>query len=85
VATDVTYYALVSAGRTAQTPSGLARRKNGLHGRVDEALYRDLTWQPDSSIIEWEYGDVGAEIVEISEAAAQRLMARFRVLWAEQA
>jgi hypothetical protein len=84
VAADVTYYALVSEGRTAQTPSGLARRRNEAAGRVDETLRRDLTWQPDSAIIEWEYGEVGADLAEISEAAAQRLIARFRVLWADQ-
>jgi hypothetical protein len=85
VADDVTYYALVSAGRSAQTPSGLARRRNGPAGRVDETLSRDLTWQPNSAIIEWEYGEVGADLVEISEAAAQRLVARFTVLWADPA
>lgn len=81
---DVTYYALVSEGRTAQTPSGLARRRNEAAGPVDETLRRDLTWQPDPAIIEWEYGEAGADLAEISEAAAQRLIARFRVLWADQ-
>jgi hypothetical protein len=81
---EVRYYALVSDGRTGQTPSGLARRRDEPAGRVDEALRRDLTWQPDSAIIEWEYGEVGADLVEISESVAQRLIARFRVLWADQ-
>jgi hypothetical protein len=80
---DVTYYALVSAGRSVQTPSGVARRRRDVAGRVDETLRRDLTWQPDSAIIEWEHGEVGADIVEISDAAAQRLIARFQVLWAD--
>jgi hypothetical protein len=48
---------------------------------VDEALRRDFTWEPDSAIVEWEYGEVGADLVEISEAAANRLIAGFRVLW----
>jgi hypothetical protein len=81
---DVTYYALIGAGRSAHTPSGIARRRNEVKGRVDEALRRDLTWEPDSALIEWEYGEVGPDVVEISDAAAQRLIARFRVLWAEQ-
>lgn len=85
MAENVRYYALVSEGRTAQTPSGLARRRDEGAGRVDETLRRDLTWQPDSAIIEWEYGEVGADLVEISDSAAQRLIARFRVLWADQA
>lgn len=85
MAENVRYYALVSEGRTAQTPSGLARRRDEAAGRVDETLRRDLTWQPDSAIIEWEYGEVGADLVEISDSAAQRLISRFRVLWADQA
>lgn len=81
---DVRYYAIVGAGRTAQTPSGLARRTITADGPVDEALRRDLTWQPDSAIIEWEYGEVGANLVEVSETEAGRLIARFEAAWAEQ-
>jgi hypothetical protein len=78
---EVSYYAIVGAGRTAQAPSGLARRRPAPAGPVDEALRRDLTWEPDSVIVEWEYGEVGADLVEISQAAAERLIAGFRVLW----
>jgi hypothetical protein len=81
VADDVRYYAIVGAGRTVQTPSGLARRRSGAAGPVDEALRRDFIWEPDSAIVEWEYGGVGADMVEISEASANRLMAAFRVMW----
>jgi hypothetical protein len=79
---DIAYYAIVGAGRTAQAPSGLARRRYaGPDGRipVDEALRRELTW--DSAIVEWEFGAVGADLVEISEAVAARLAAGWRVLW----
>lgn len=84
MAGDISYYAIVGAGRTAQAPSGLARRRYaGPDGDVpvDEALRRELTWEPDSAIVEWEYGEVGANLVEISEAAAARLVAGWRVLW----
>jgi hypothetical protein len=81
---EVKYYAIVSSGRTAQTPSGIARRRLDAAGPLDEALRRDLTWQPDAAIVEWEYGDVGAELVEISEAEAERLIERFREKWGEQ-
>jgi hypothetical protein len=85
---EVTYYAIAGSGRTAQAPSGLARRRYELTGLgdevpVDEALRRDLTWEPDAAIVEWEYGEVGADLVEISAAAAERLVAGFRVLWAD--
>jgi hypothetical protein len=84
VAGDISYYAIVGAGRTAQAPSGLARRRYaGPDGDImlDEALRRELTWEPDSAIVEWEYGAVGADLVRISEAAAARLVAGWRVLW----
>lgn len=83
MAAEVSYYAIVGVGRTVQYPSGIARRRPSPDGPVDEALRRDLTWQPDSAIVEWEYGDVGAELVEISEAEAAELMERFRAEWGE--
>ncbi len=81
MADEVRYYAIVGSGRTPQTPSGLARRRSAAAGPVDEALRRDLTWEPDAAIVEWEYGEVGADLVEISEAGASRLIAGFRVMW----
>ena len=81
MADDVRYFAIVGAGRTMQTPSGLARRRSAAAGPVDEALRWDFRWEPDSAIIEWEYGEVGDDLLEISEAAANRLMAAFRVMW----
>ncbi len=77
-----TYYSVIGYGRTEQDPSGLVRRKSGPSGTVDEALQRDLTWVPSSAIAQWEYGDVGAELVEISEEEAEALIERFRQKWA---
>jgi hypothetical protein len=81
VGDPVRYYAIVGAGRTPQNPSGLARRTLSADGQVDEALRRDLTWQRDAAIIEWEHGDAGADLVEISEAEAQALVEGFREKW----
>ena len=78
---EVKYYAIVGSGRTIQNPSGIARRTFHVDGPIDEALRRDLTWERDSAIVEWEYGDVGADLVEISEAEAEQLIDRFRVKW----
>jgi hypothetical protein len=78
---SVKYYAIVGSGRTVRNPSGIARRTFGTDGPVDEALRRDLTWQRDAAIIEWEHGDVGPELVEISEAEALVLVERFRERW----
>jgi len=81
MAGEVTYFAIVGAGRSAQTPSRLARRRYAAVGPVDETLRRDLTWKPDSAIVQWEYGEVGADLIEISEADADRLVAMFRLAW----
>jgi hypothetical protein len=84
MADEVSYYAIVGAGRTVQAPSGLARRRYAGTGPVDEALRRDLSWAPDSAIVEWEYGEVGADLVEIGQATADGLIAGFRVMWGEE-
>ena len=78
---EVKYYAIVSSGRTAENPSGIARRRFGADGPIDEALRRNLTWERDSAIVEWEYGDVGANLVEISAAQADVLINQFREKW----
>ncbi len=70
------------AAQCSSRPESLAA-SHSADGPVDEALRRDLTWQPDSAIVEWEYGDVGAELVEISEAEAVELIERFRAEWGE--
>jgi hypothetical protein len=79
------YYAIVGSDRTRQNPSGIARRRFLSDGEIDEALRRDLTWQPDAAIVEWEQGDVGAELVEVSEDEAERLIERFREKWSKEA
>ena len=84
MADEVSYYAIVGAGRTVQAPSGLARRRYEATGPVDEALRRDLTWAPDSAIVEWEYGEVGADLVEISQTTADQLIAGFQAMWGEE-
>jgi hypothetical protein len=84
MADEVSYYAIVGAGRTVQAPSGLARRRYAGTGPVDEALRRDLTWAPDSAIVEWEYGEVGADLVEIGQGTADQLIEGFRVMWGEE-
>ncbi len=82
---EIQYYAIVTADRTVAAPAGLARRTFAAEGPVDETLRRDLTWQPDSAIVEWEYGDVGDELVKVSVADAEQLAETFRARWREPA
>jgi hypothetical protein len=78
---EVQYYAIVTAGRSSRTPSGLARRTYEPDGPIDETLRRDLSWMPDSAIVEWEYGDLGSELIKISERDAAHLQETFRARW----
>ena len=38
----------------------------------------------DAAIIEWEQGDAGADLVQVSEADAQELIERFREKWGRE-
>ena len=75
------YYAISGIGDSPAEPSGLVRRTFTEEGRLDEALRKDLTWERDTAVIEWEYGNLVGELSEISEAEAQALIERFREKW----
>jgi len=78
------YYAITGVGDSPTEPAGLARRTFTEEGRLDEALRKNLTWERDTAIIEWEYGNLVGELTEISEAEAQALIERFREKWGAQ-
>lgn len=78
---EVQYYAMVLAGRGSKRPSGLARRTYAPDGPVDETLRRAGHWMADSAIVEWEYGDLGAELFKVSERDAAQLEESFRSRW----
>jgi hypothetical protein len=78
---EIQYYAMAAAGPGSRAPSGLARRIYEPDGPVDESLGRDLSWAPDSAIVEWEYGDLGAELIKITEDDAAHLRETFRAGW----
>ena len=85
MAAQVQYYAIVTVSRSMRAASGLARRTFAPEGPLDETLRQDMSWQPDSVIVEWEYGDVGAELVRVSEDEAARLTESFQARWRESA
>ena len=74
---QVQYYVIV-AGHGSRAASGVARRRYGQAGAIDETLGRDLSWREDSAIVEWEYGDLDAELIKISEPEAENLTQAFR-------
>jgi hypothetical protein len=78
----VSYYSIIGVGRSAEDPSGLARRTYTGVARVDESLRRDLTWGPTTAVTDWEYGNLPGELVEINAGEAEALVERFREKWA---
>ena len=74
---EVQYYVIVGS-RGSRAATGLARRTYDDAGPVDESLSPDLTWCLDSAIVEWEYGDLGAELIKIGEQEAENLTQAFR-------
>jgi hypothetical protein len=83
---EIQYYAIIAIEPgQARMPSGLARRIYEPEGPVDQTLCRDLSWMADSAIVEWEYGDLGAELIKISEDEAARLRDAFRTRWGRPA
>ena len=81
---QVVYYAITGVGRNPTEPSGLVRRRVTEAGRIDEALRRDMTWERDTAIIEWEYGNLIGTLTEISDVEAQGLIERFREKWGDE-
>jgi hypothetical protein len=82
---NTVYFAILRVGDTLAQPSGLARRTATPQGRLDETFRRDFTWKRDSAIYEWECGEeMGADLVEISEAEAWAVVERFREKWGQE-
>ena len=81
---EITYYAVIGAGRTTTDPSGLVRRRHTAEGPVDESITRDMSWRWTDAIYQSERGEnFGPDLVEISEEDAEALIERFRRKWAE--
>jgi hypothetical protein len=81
---EITYYAIVGGGRTADNPYGLVRRLEGHEGPSDESLRRDLTWGFTTAIVDWEHGSYDDELVEISHEQASKIIEYFRERWAAE-
>ncbi len=77
----ITYFAIVGGKRTVDNPSGLARRLQHDNGPEDEALRADFSWKFTPIIAEWERGDFGEELVEVSHAQASKILEYFRERW----
>jgi hypothetical protein len=77
----ITYYAIVGGDRTVDNPSGLVRRLLHDDGADDEALRKDFSWKFTPLIVEWERGDLGEELIEVSHHKAEKIIQYFRDRW----
>jgi hypothetical protein len=77
----ITYYAIVSGDRTIDNPYGLLRRLEHDDGPSDEGLRKDFSWDFTPLIVEWERGDFGQELVEVSHEQASKVIEYFRSRW----
>jgi hypothetical protein len=75
----VTYYAIVTHRSSRERPAGVLRRTyTEAGGRRDEAFTRNLAWEPSSSLVSAERGDLQNEFVEITEEEAEGIVERIR-------
>ena len=77
----ITYYAVIADDRTIDNPYGLVRRLKHDDGPSDEGLRKDFSWCFTPAIVEWERGDLGPELVEISHEQASKIIEYFRERW----
>jgi hypothetical protein len=75
---EITYYALVSETNPPERPAGLVRRIHTEPMPTDEVFRRDLQWHPTEYLQRYWLGHRDQEHVEITEAEAERIMARWR-------
>jgi len=79
--TERLQYFVIVGDQRSRAAAGLARRTYAETGPVDETLRADLSWRPDSAIVEWEYGDLAADLVPIGESEAENLTQALRARW----
>jgi hypothetical protein len=76
----VIYYAIVTHRSSRERPAGVLRRTyTDAGGRRDEAFTRNLAWEPSSSLVSAERGDLQNEFVEITAEEAERIVERIRL------
>lgn len=81
----ITYFAIVGGKRTIDNPSGLVRRLEHDDGPEDESLRKDFSWKFTPVLVEWERGDFGDELVEVSHEQASKIIEYFRERWGSSA
>jgi hypothetical protein len=74
----ITYYAIVDEFSSLEQPAGVLRRRKNNEGTTDEVFSDELQWTFSPLMYEAEHGDLENDFVPISEAEAERIVARIR-------
>jgi hypothetical protein len=78
MAEKITYYAIVDEFSSREIPGGVLRRVKNDGGITDEAFSSDLKWEFSPLLVGAERGDTMFDFIPISEAEAERIIARIR-------
>jgi hypothetical protein len=78
MAENITYYAMIDELTSRERPRTVLRRIKNNVGTTDEMFSRNLTWEFSALLRGAERGDTMVEFVPISEAEAERIVARIR-------
>jgi hypothetical protein len=77
MAEETRYYAIVDDYTSGDEPIGVLRRFSG-DDRRDESFGRDLEWKFSSLLHSAERGDTEYDLLPITEAEANQIVARFQ-------
>jgi hypothetical protein len=72
----ITYFAMIDEFTSRNSPRTVLRRVRNDDGSVDEIFSRNLSWEFSPLMYSAERGDLANEFVPISEAEAERIVAR---------
>ena len=74
----ITYFAMIDEFTSRDNPRTVLRRVRNDEGTVDEIFSRNLSWEFSPLMYSAERGDLANDFVPISEAEAERIVARIR-------
>jgi hypothetical protein len=74
----ITYFAMIDEFTSRDNPRTVLRRLRNDEGTVDEIFSRNLSWEFSPLMYSAERGDLANDFVPISEAEAERIVARIR-------
>ena len=78
MAENITYFAMVDEFTSRDHPRTVLRRVRNDEGTIDEIFSRHMSWEFSPLMYSAERGDLANDFVPISEAEAERIVARIR-------